>query len=78
MSAKKPERSTPTLRLVLVEEGRSETSILGANWEITPDIDTFVGDYNKIIVHIRDRAKKDRERWDAENDRILRRGSKSS
>ncbi len=78
MSTKKPDRSTPTLRLVLVEVSHGETWMSSPNWEITPDIDTFVGDYNKIIVHIRDRAKKDRERWDAENDRILRRGSKSS
>lgn len=75
MNDKKLERPKTTLRLVLVEEGRGETSILGTFWEITPDIDTFVGDYNKIVVHIRDRAKKDRTTWDAENDRIIRDGS---
>lgn len=74
MSNKKHERPKTTLRLVLVEEGRGETSILGTFWEITPDIDAFVGDYNKIVVHIRDRAKKDRAAWDAENDRIIRDG----
>ena len=68
-------RPKTRLRLVLIEEGRGETWMSSPNWEITPDIDTFVGDYNKLVIHIRDRARKDRENWDAENDRIIRDGS---
>ncbi len=73
MSTEKSWRTTPTLKLVLVEVGR-DPSMTAATWEITPDIDKFVGDYNKAITYARERAKRDRADWDAENDRIFKKG----
>lgn len=77
MSTEKSWRPIPTLRLVLVEVGR-DPWLTAATWEITPDIDAFTGDLNKAVQYARDRAKRDRADWDAENDRIFRKGLRSS
>jgi len=73
--AQERRRPTPALKLVLIEEGR-DPQMTAATWVITPNVDNFVGDYNKIVAYFRNRAKKNRASWDAENNRIFE-GSKS-